>query len=322
MDSEASKVDHEDRQDLKRLVEKPRPVKPLDKDKEMKVNQGAGKVEKTSVKKMEEKFKLKPGGLVLLNDGTLMIPMADYFKAKFNIKSVETIERLERELKRIHQDLIDKGFTEEETKTDIKDRDKYAKYQKLNSEIAEVIVKEALEGLGIPGLILRSVEKLNVWKRCKEVYVRAGIQISHPEKKDEYDVLMVFADGDTLNWILVEVKNSNSYPWESTVSPPNPSLFEGNKKKKKVGSWGQLAKSFTFISELFPDIPFGKVFVFTAMPNMPRHVLEKELRPECMEMILCQEDLTDPNELRRRLKLDQMAPSTEIGRNLLCIRAH
>ena len=38
-------------------------------------------------------------------------------------------------------------------------------------------------------------------------------------------------------------------------------------------------------------------------------------------MILCQEDLTDPNELRGRLGLDSMAPSTEIGRNLLCIVA-
>ena len=109
---------------------------------------------------------LEEGGQVLLNDGILMIPVTDYYKAKFNIKSVETIERMESELKHIHQDLIGKGFTEEEAKTDIKDRDKYAKYQKLQSEIAEVIVKEALEGLGIPGLIIRSVVKLDVWRRC------------------------------------------------------------------------------------------------------------------------------------------------------------
>ena len=119
----------------------------------MKVNLGPGKVEKISLKKKWEEFMLEEGGQVLLNDGILMIPVTDYYKAKFNIKSVETIERMESELKHIHQDLIGKGFTEEEAKTDIKDRDKYAKYQKLKSEIAEVIVKEALEGLGIPGLI-------------------------------------------------------------------------------------------------------------------------------------------------------------------------
>ena len=96
-------------------------------------------------------------------------------------------------------------------------------------------------------------------------------------------------------------------------------VIRNPKKAKKVGSWGQLAKSFTFLSELFADIPFGKVFVFTAMPNMPRHVLEKELKPECMEMILCKEDLADPYELRMRLGLDKIAPPTEFGRDRLLI---
>merc|ERR1719305_834340 len=36
-------------------------------------------------------------------------------------------------------------------------------------------------------------------------------------------------------------------------------------------------------------------------------------------MILCKEDLADPNELRRRLKLDKMVPPTEFGRFRLCI---
>ena len=100
----------------------------------------------------------------------------------------------------------------------IKDRDKYAKYQKLKSEIAEVIVKEAL---GIPGLIIRSVVKLDVWKRCSQLYLKVGIDVSGFDKKekdfkrDEYYLQMVFAGGDTLNWILVEVKNT--HPWESTV---------------------------------------------------------------------------------------------------------
>ena len=126
--------------------------------------------------------------------------------------------RMERELKLMHKALISKGSTEEEAKNDIKEGETYAKYQKLQSEIAEVIVKEALEGLGIPGLIIRSVVKLDVWKRCSQLYVRTGISVSGVDKnekdfkRDEYDLQMVFADGDTLNWILVEVKNSNSYP--------------------------------------------------------------------------------------------------------------
>merc|ERR1719222_175543 len=299
----------------------------------MKVTLGPGQVKKTSVMEMYEEYKTEEGGQLLFNDGTLVIPVVDYLKAKLKIKSVETVERMERELNLMHQDLIDKGSTEEEVKNVIKASEKYAKYQNLMSETAEVIIKETLGGLAIPGLIIRSVVKLDVWRRCSQLYLRAGLSLSGVDRKekdfknDEYDLQMVFADGDNLNWILVEVKNSNPYPWESTVSPPNPSLFEGNlqevkrnpKKARKVGSWGQLAKSFTFISELFADIPFGKVFVFTAMPNMPRHVLEKELKPECMEMILCKEDLADPKELRRRLGLDKMAPPTKLGRFRLCI---
>jgi len=38
-----------------------------------------------------------------------------------------------------------------------------------------------------------------------------------------------------------------------------------------------------------------------------------------MEMILFKEDLADPNELRRRLRLDKMVPPTEFGRFRLCI---
>ena len=37
-----------------------------------------------------------------------------------------------------------------------------------------------------------------------------------------------------------------------------------------------------------------------------------------MEMVLCKEDIADPTELRRRLGLDDRAPSTEISRKLLC----
>ena len=343
MDSEATKVDHADRKDLKKLIEEPRDVKLL-ADKKMRVNLGAGNVKKVSMKEIDEEFKASEGGQLLLKGGSLTVPVVDYIKEKYDMLSVETTARLEKELNFIHQDLISKGVTEEEVKRGINEneksgknqdvstddpkevakkavKEKYAKYQKFQSEDAELKVKQVLKDLNLPGLVIRSVFKLDVWRKCSQLYLRVGITIPDIEKKDEYDLQMVFADGDTLNWILVEVKNSNSYPWESTVSPPNSSLFEGNKKNKKVGSWGQLAKSFTFISKLFPDIPFGKVFVFTAMPNMPRHVLEKELHPECMEMILCQEDLTDPNELRRRLKLDKIAPSTEISRKLLCIVA-
>ena len=74
MDSEAKKVDHEDRLDLKMLLEKPRALKPL-ADKQVNVTLGPGKVKKTSVKEMVEEYKASEGGQLLLNDGNLTIPV-------------------------------------------------------------------------------------------------------------------------------------------------------------------------------------------------------------------------------------------------------
>ena len=130
MASGGNKVDHEDRQNLKMLFENPRATRPL-ADKQMKINLCAGQVKKTSVRAIAEEFKGSEVGQLLLNDGTLIVPVVDYVKAKHKIKSVETIERMERELKLMHQDLLSKGFTEVEAKNDIKEGEIFAKYQKL-----------------------------------------------------------------------------------------------------------------------------------------------------------------------------------------------
>ena len=223
-----------------------------------------------------------------MRGGWLALPLNDYIKKKHNVNPVETTERLEKDLNFQYQDLINKGFPEKEVKQAINQNKKpdnkqenstvdpteeamsalkesYQRYQTFEAEKAEIKVKELLESLNLPSLVIRSVIKLDVWSRCSQLYLRGGLSLSglgvggkieKDFKKDEYDLQMVFVDGDTLNWVLVEVKNSNSYPWESTVSPPNPSLFEGNlqevkrnpKKARKVGSWGQLTKSFTFLS--------------------------------------------------------------------------
>ena len=69
-------------------------------------------------------------------------------------------------------------------------------------------------------MIIRSVDKKDVWSKCSQLYQNVGIDISvkKDSKEDEYDLQMVYVDGDTLNWILVEVKNKNFYPWDSTKS--------------------------------------------------------------------------------------------------------
>ena len=119
MASEEGRVDHEDRQDLEKLLERPRVLKPLT-DKQMKINLGAGNVKRTSVKEMVEEYKASEGGQLLLNGGKLTVPVTDYVKPKLKIKPVETIERMETELNRMYHDLISKGSTEEEAKNAIK----------------------------------------------------------------------------------------------------------------------------------------------------------------------------------------------------------
>ena len=129
MASEEGRVDHEDRQDLEKLLERPRVLKPL-ADKQMKINLGAGNVKKTSVKEMVEEYKASEGGKLLLNGGTLTVPVTDYVKPKLKMKSVETIERMEKELKQMHQELISKGFSEDDVKRAINENEKSVKINK------------------------------------------------------------------------------------------------------------------------------------------------------------------------------------------------
>ena len=248
----------------------------------------------TSLKEMEEELKASDIWEVLSSGGSLTVPVVDYIKDKYKLLSVETTKRLVKELWFLHQDLIKKGFPTEEVKRAINGdkkstkkqensvvdpkeeaknalKKKYEQYQQFQNEDAEVKVKKLLEGLDLPGLIIRSVVKLDVWKKCSEVYKKAGIKITvkdvNREEEDEYDLQMAFVDGDTLNWILIETKHVSSYPVTKMPQQFNHSLFEGKMKKgkHKPGSWGQLGKSYRFLSELFADIPFGKVFVFTVM---------------------------------------------------------
>ena len=105
------------RQKLRELILLPRVVKPLPENKRMK--KGKINLEKqtqieTSLKEMEEQLKASDIGQLLLRGGLLVVPVADYIKDKYKLKSVETIERLEEELVSMHQDLINMGVAEEE----------------------------------------------------------------------------------------------------------------------------------------------------------------------------------------------------------------
>ena len=167
-----NKIDHKARQYLRALVDKPRVVHPLPEKrrmKKMKINVGGiEKQIKTSLMEMEEELKASDIGRLLLRGGLLVVPVVDYIKDKYKLMSVETTERLERELKRKHQELISMGFSEDEiihsltgekkpskkqkdSPVDPKDaakdafKEKYRRYRDFQNEYAEIKVKEALE---------------------------------------------------------------------------------------------------------------------------------------------------------------------------------
>ena len=323
----------------------PRKVEPL-KDVQMKISLGPGNNKKTSVSELAEEYKATEGGQRILKGGSLTVPVFDPVKEKLKLKSVETSERLERDLMHYHDKLIKDGLSQEDV-TNLVKKDKttaqkvdketakkvtelYTKFQKLRSEMAEVKVREALDQLTLPGLKIRSLVKDDVYKKCKQLYGKAGLKISNPDKKDEYDIVLFYPDGDSIGLIVIEVKSGNSYPWNPTEHPPNRKLFEGNRQefernpqnKRVLGSWGQCGKSYTFLSELFADIPFGKVQAFTALPNTSRKVLEDKLgRSCCLPWVLTREDFEDSSVLRSKLGLETIAEATTDALEVLCTMA-
>ena len=52
-------------------------------------------------------------------------------------------------------------------------------------------MKDGLQNLKQPGLIIRSVVKDDIWKKCKQLYKAAGLKISNPE-----NLQMIYPDGD------------------------------------------------------------------------------------------------------------------------------
>ena len=104
---------HKDRQELETLLKLPRIVVTL-KDYSMKLVLGAGKVKKTSMKELAVEFKESEEGQLLFNGGSLSFPLLDHVKDKFDLKSVETLERMVKELIHLHDELISAGLTSED----------------------------------------------------------------------------------------------------------------------------------------------------------------------------------------------------------------
>ena len=171
---------HQDRQELERQLKLPRNIVTL-MDYKMKINLGPGKVKKTSVRELEEEYEQTEEGQLLLNGGSLTIPVVDFVKEKFKLKSVETRERMERDLMYIHEKLISAGLRSEDVtnmaKKDKKSLEKagkemrelYSEEQTLGAEVFEEKETEILKRWGLPGLKMKSVLDNDNWKKCEDL---------------------------------------------------------------------------------------------------------------------------------------------------------
>ena len=275
---------------------------------------------KTSLRGLEYLFRNTELGRLLLAGRCASVPVVNFVKAQHNMLSIITEERLRMELVKGFEHLTGTGFTKEAATWKMLKSSTYESYTHYRATNAELTVAKAVvqivEELHIPCLTIQSLEKHDVFSPSRsfaELCRDAGIKITHPKRRGEADLVMVLVSGDTLAFRFVEVKNGTHFPWRSQVSPPRRSIFEGRKS-----AWFQLNKSITFISQLFPAMRFSSLKAFTAIPNMPKDVLEKHLGASCLENVLCKEHFENPTELRRKLGVDALLPATYIGKNLLC----
>ena len=173
-------IGHNDRQELETLLKLPRIVEPL-KDYRVNIALGAGKVKRTSVKELAEEYMSLKEGLRLLNWGSLSFPLFDHVKEKFGLKSVETLERMEKELMHLHNELIKAGLGPDDitglAKKDKKSLEKarremaklYSEHLTLGIEVAEMKALDALHFLKLPGLKSRSLVKEQIWNNCEKL---------------------------------------------------------------------------------------------------------------------------------------------------------
>ena len=94
---------------------------------------------------------------------------------------METLERMEKELMHLHNQLIEAGLSSEDVtglaKKDKKTLEKtgkemaklYSKHLALGIEGAEAKAMEALDCLKLPGFKTRSVVQEHVWKKCEKL---------------------------------------------------------------------------------------------------------------------------------------------------------
>ena len=289
--------------------------------KMFKLSLGGGKVEKMNLDSMKEKFGKSESWKEILKGETVPVPREEYLKDLKNHPVTHTLERMESKLRKAYQELKETfQISGEEAEKFLKGdkvekmgetgcredyRKLYKNYQSFRAQKGEVLVKEALLKMELPGIVYRSVESQKVVGNWRQLQEGSGLVIPRKKENDEFDLIGLFGKGDGILVLLCEVKVSSTFPWDKEEYQPSEQLF------KKA--WEQLSKSHDFITGLLGDIPIGalSIHAVSAFPTSTKVILEKVLDSSCcLPYVLCKEDLA-PGQLMSKLGISPTKPSEE-----------
>ena len=276
----------------------------------------------TSLKKLEDNYRIKSGWKVIDDGGVLSIPVEELrmenpprpdrsgqvvFKEKKGgggkqIESYPVVQSIDNMNALIHE-----KYEEEKQKAKAAGKSEFKAGEIALKEatrlplftaakawqdtMAEIKLKKALEkmmvGLKIPALLIRSVNLKQI-----SALNDLGLKLAGD---GEIDLMMAYLSGDFLHVNVFEVKRSDTYPWETKSRPPN--------KQAVNKAENQLTKDLDVLMALLAGIPPDQIVFHTlaCYPDTSITELGTIICADCLENgVVCQEDINDMSLLQKK----------------------
>ena len=222
-----------------------------------------------------------------------------------------TEERLRSHVDDIYNEAKADDKTEREAQTVILKLPEYNALKFWLDQKSELDVKEAVErgarGVKLQFAVYRSLVKEEIINEKqgprlgnKTALKELGLDI--PDEDIETDLLFAFIKDTLLHIVLIEVKRSDTPPWNQGSQAPN--------KDNVNKAANQLERGSLLYTSLLADLPKDRVIYHTlsAFPEVPEKELETVLCSSCMSETLCMEDLQDWTRLSQKLGLQWSMP--------------
>jgi hypothetical protein len=312
-------------------------VKSPDEEKKVYIKKGPVSVE-TSLTELEAFYMSRPEWKVIENGGVLSVPVEEFRlenppqpdhsgRVSFGKKKGggnkidhytvgQTVNNLNECILRIYNDVKEKTraagksatAAESEAKVQALKLPQFQALKTWQDTNAEINLKRAMEKMArqlkIPALIIRSIN-LKAVSALKDL----GLNISGDA---EIDLIMAYISGDFLQIVLAEIKRSDRYPWQHKCGPPN--------KQAVNKAENQLTKDLDIMMTILTGIPPSRIIFRTlaCYPETPLEELQAIFCADCLETMVCKEDVEDLCLLQRKTKVpDQPTPPSTIGKQHL-----